>query len=589
MAYRLVDRSEPSAPTYCLAGGENVLGSHPSCEVSIDDPSISRHHAVVVITRDTIEIADLGSENGTRLDGVRLQGHQAIGPGTVVTLGTREFLLEVLDDDDVAVAREFRQTTRAPNVQRPASTASIAPLHRFTAEFLSSILRSISKGSGPSEVANEVGAALSACLPAISVEIYRQKGTGQGILFRQVLAESRGNPRVLEEDGVGLAVEFLNESAGRLHAPLLTIAHQLLHLAHERRNRRVQPAGSNSPLASPPWPQPLTHDPALRAIYQRAAVIARGRIPVLIRGETGTGKELLARFLHEASPFASGAFVTLNCAALPRDLQEAELFGIEQGVATGVVARPGKFERANGGTLFLDEIGDMALETQAKILRVLQEKEVYRLGGRKPRPAKARIVSATHQDLAAKRREDTFRDDLFHRLSDWEVELPPLRQRRGDIANLAVFFAEREAANEGRRVLGISRKALLSLESYSWPGNVRQLEREIARSVLFVPDGGLLDSKLLSEEIVNASQSSPSSLRELLDTAERRAITAALEATGGDVPAAACDLDLPASTLYRRIKKLELRPETPGESAEDRGPAETSPIPLASPALPTDG
>ncbi|MBZ0114675.1 MAG: sigma 54-interacting transcriptional regulator, partial [Thermoanaerobaculia bacterium] len=535
MAYRLVDRSEPSAQTYSLGRGENVVGSHPSCEVTIDDPSISRHHAIVVVARDAIEVADLGSENGTRVDGVRIYGQQNVKPGAILTLGKRDFLLEDIDDEDIEIARDFGLGTQPRTVRPPASTASIAPLQRFTAEFLSPILGAISQRSRLTDVANEVGIALSTCLPAIRVEIYRQSEAGPGVLFRRQLAESRGDARVVEDQGVGLAVEFLHESAGRLHAPLLAIAHQLLLLAHQGRDRVEQPPNpiSSPPFGPPPWPRPTTLDPVLRSIYQRAEIIAQGRIPVLIRGETGTGKELLARFLHEASPFAKGAFVTLNCAALPRDLQEAELFGIEQGVATGVEARAGKFETAHGGSLFLDEIGDMALETQAKILRVLQEQEVYRLGGSKPRPAKARIVSATHQDLAAKRRAGTFRDDLFHRLTDWEVELPPLRQRRSDIGNLAAYFAAREATHEGRRVLGISRKALDCLEAYNWPGNVRQLEREIARAVLFVADGGLLDSNLLSDEITQGVQTEPSSLRELLESTERRAITESIEATGG--------------------------------------------------------
>jgi hypothetical protein len=563
MAYRLVDRSEPDGLTYALAVGENLIGSQPSCDVFVSDPSISRHHAVLVVGRDTLEIADLGSENGTRIDGDRLQGQRRIGPGAVLTLGTRDLLLEALDDEDVEIARTLGSPAPPPppSPRVPASTASIAPLHRFTSEFLGPILRSISQNSEITEVANEVGTALSTCLPVVRVEIDLNGVMGRSILFRTQLAESRGESTTHRgEEGIGLDIEFLHSGASRLHAPLLEVAHQLLLLAHQQNvDGRPAPRLINPP-GSPPWPRPRTLDPTLQEIYRRATVVAKARIPVLIRGETGTGKELLARFLHDASPFAEGPFVTLNCAALPRDLQEAELLGIDKGVATGVEARPGKFELAHGGTLFLDEIGDMALETQTKILRVLQEGEVYRLGARHPRPAKARVLTATHQNLDAKRREGTFRDDLFHRLADWEVALPPLRERRCDIANLAAHFAEREAAELGRRIQGLSRKALQCLESYSWPGNVRQLEREIARAVLFVPEDGILDSHLLSAELSQGEPSSLSSLRELLERTETHAITSSLEAAGGDVSAAAAALDLPLSTLYRRLKKLGLGP-----------------------------
>ncbi|MCB1056284.1 MAG: sigma 54-interacting transcriptional regulator, partial [Acidobacteria bacterium] len=263
--------------------------------------------------------------------------------------------------------------------------------------------------------------------------------------------------------------------------------------------------------------------------------------------------------------------VALNCAALPDDLLEAELFGVERGVATGVEARAGKLEQAHGGTLFLDEIGDMAPATQAKILRALQEGEVYRLGGREPRPARVRVISATHRDLEAMLAAGDFRADLYHRIAGWEVTLPPLRRRRADIGNLAAFFLEREAAALGVRPAGISRAAVVALEAFPWAGNIRQLQTEIARAVLFLGDGDLLDTALLSPAVraSRPGEGSTTGLKATLEAVERDEIELALRAARGSVLQAAERLGLPQSTLYRRIKALGLGAQTAtGEGAE---------------------
>ncbi len=290
-----------------------------------------------------------------------------------------------------------------------------------------------------------------------------------------------------------------------------------------------------------------------------------GTISVLIRGESGTGKELLARYIHAASRRADGPLVTLNCAALSRDLLEAELFGVEQGVATGVDSRPGRFEQAHTGTLFLDEIGDMAVETQAKILRVLQEKEVYRLGSGNARPADVRVVSATNRDIDALLESGYFRSDLYHRIADWVVELPALRQRREDIPNLAVHFLSTACEEAGVRPAGISKAALEVLTTAAWPGNIRQLEREMARVALFLEDGDLLDTSLLQGSLLEEGGVGvdDGSLRSTLDAAERSAIEKALMVCSGDVVAAAQRLDLGRSTLYRRMTALGI-----GESSD---------------------
>jgi transcriptional regulator with PAS, ATPase and Fis domain len=309
-------------------------------------------------------------------------------------------------------------------------------------------------------------------------------------------------------------------------------------------------------MLPPPLPSPTTIDPRMVKIYADAARVAQGEVSVLVLGESGTGKELLARYVHAASPRRHGPFVAVNCAALPRDLLEAELFGIERGAATGVSARPGKFEQAHGGTLFLDEIGDMAPETQAKILRVLQEGEVFRVGGREPRGADGRLISATNRPLDELLAGGHFRGDLYHRIADWRAELPPLRERRADIPNLAAHFLERESVRLGRPARGISRAALDTLLACPWPGNVRQLEREMARAALFLDGGDLLETRHLQVTGPPPEPAVATDLRSLLETVERREIERVLAACGGDTADAAKRLGLARSTLYRRLRDL---------------------------------
>jgi transcriptional regulator with PAS, ATPase and Fis domain len=286
---------------------------------------------------------------------------------------------------------------------------------------------------------------------------------------------------------------------------------------------------------------------------------------VLINGESGTGKELLARFVHHASSRSSKPFVALNCAALPRDLQEAELFGIDRGVATGVEGRRGKFELAHGGTLFLDEIGDMALETQAMILRVLEEGVVYRIGSSEARPSEVRIVAATNKDVSRLREGGGFRSDLFFRIATWQARVPALRERRADIQNLAAHFLALEAKKAKKWVRGISEAAARALLEYDWPGNVRQLENEMARAVAFVVDGGLLESSRLSPEILaGPTMTRRCSLTERMRSFEGLEILRALGAHEWDTAAAAEALGISRSTLYRRIRSLGIEAPSNG-------------------------
>ena len=291
-------------------------------------------------------------------------------------------------------------------------------------------------------------------------------------------------------------------------------------------------------------------------------------VDVLIQGESGTGKELIAKALHFNSPRAKYPFIAVNCAALPDALVEAELFGIEKGVATGVDRRIGKFEAAHEGTLFLDEIGDLSLTAQAKILRVLQERSVDRVGSRTPVPINVRIIAATNRNLEAAVREKQFRADLYYRLSVVNIQTPSLRETPEDIAILANHFLQKHCATMSVEPKQLSAAALDRLSAYHWPGNARQLENEIKRLVASVRGKIITEDQVaIQSEIKPVPQSTHAapitgkSLFEAVDALERRMIQDALNQVGGNKLKAAQMLGMSRGGFLKKLKKLTLAAE----------------------------
>ncbi len=295
---------------------------------------------------------------------------------------------------------------------------------------------------------------------------------------------------------------------------------------------------------------------ALQAVLVRVAKVAASDTTVLITGETGTGKELIARAIHRRSPRSSRAFVSANCAAIPRDLIASELFGHEKGAFTGALQRRlGRFELAEGGTIFLDEIGELNAETQVALLRVLQEREFDRVGGTHPIRADVRVITATHRDLPTEVEAGTFRSDLFYRINVFPVEVPPLRERREDIRLLVEYFIDRYATKAGKRITNIEKKSLAYLQSYSWPGNIRELQNVIERSVILCDS----DEFSVDESWLTLKPAAVQPLREDLADQEKKRIEAALAEARGRVSGpsgAAMRLGMPASTLDSKIKSL---------------------------------
>jgi PAS domain S-box-containing protein len=306
--------------------------------------------------------------------------------------------------------------------------------------------------------------------------------------------------------------------------------------------------------------------PALQTVLSRISKVAPSDSTVLITGETGTGKELFARAIHRRSRRSGRAFVSINCAAIPRDLIASELFGHEKGAFTGAMQRRlGRFEMADGGTIFLDEVGELLPETQVALLRVLQEREIERVGGGQPIQVDVRVVAATNRDLKTAVANGTLRQDLFYRLNVFPIEVPPLRERKPDILMLIEYFAQRYASRAGKHVRSIEKKTLDLLQSYEWPGNIRELQNVIERSVI-LSSGELLSidelwlSKETSRPASQAKVSAPWNGKVEL-RGEREIIEAALAATRGRVSGpsgAAAKLGIPPSTLDHRIKALKI-------------------------------
>ena len=302
---------------------------------------------------------------------------------------------------------------------------------------------------------------------------------------------------------------------------------------------------------------------ALQKVLSLVSKVAPTDATVLITGETGTGKELVARAIHRQSRRSSRTFVSVNCAAIPRDLIASELFGHEKGSFTGAVQRRlGRFELAAGGTIFLDEVGELPAETQVALLRVLQEHEFERVGGTRTIRTNVRVIAATNRNLQAAVAAGTFRSDLFYRLNVFPIEMPPLRERRADIPMLVEYFINRCARNAGKDIRSIDEKGLDQLQSYPWPGNIRELQNVIERSVIMCETESLsVDEAWLPRQPVASECKSQSDFSQSLVAQEKEVIEAALSESGGQVfgpSGAAVILGMPRSTVESKIRSLKI-------------------------------
>jgi two-component system, NtrC family, nitrogen regulation response regulator NtrX len=368
-----------------------------------------------------------------------------------------------------------------------------------------------------------------------------------------VMISGHGTIRDAVEATQSGAFDFLEKPLARDRV-LLVVKNALERSELQRENQRFRELVGDGPRM-------IGRSELFQRAVTQATQVARSDAGVLLSGESGTGKELLAEHIHRESPFASRPFVKVNCAAIPTELIESELFGHEKGAFTGAAGlRRGKFELADGGSIFLDEVGDLHEASQAKLLRVLQDGEFQRLGGEQSIRVAVRVIAATNRRLDELIAEGKFRQDLFYRLNVVPIRVPPLRERREDVRDLAVYFLAEFCARNNFRPKAMHDDVLPILERYEWPGNVRELRNTVERMAILTP-GNQITSDAIPMEIRLPSSSSPAGLQGVRDAAERERIVQALDRTNWNVSGAARILGVERTNLHKRIRALGLNRE----------------------------
>jgi two-component system NtrC family response regulator len=386
-------------------------------------------------------------------------------------------------------------------------------------------------------------------------------GTSEGFATLAEILRLKPDTKVIVASGHGArssALQAIADGAWDFYAKpididaLGLIVARAFHVhALEAENRRLAARGASTGLGGM-----ITASPEMLKVTRTIERVAGADVSVMLLGASGTGKELLARGLHDASPRRKGAFVAINCAAIPETLLESELFGHEKGAFTGAVkTTEGKIEQAQGGTLFLDEIGDVPLPLQVKLLRFLQERVIERIGGRKTIPVDTRIVCATHQDVDAMVATGAFREDLYYRLAEIVVRIPSLAERSGDAALLAQHFLKTYAVSMKSAVTGLSPDARAAIAAWPWPGNVRELENRMKRAVIMA-EGKLVTAADL--DLVDGEAEPPLNLRAAREGADRSAIAQALALADGNISNTAKLLGVSRPTLYDLLKSYDL-------------------------------
>ncbi len=574
------------------------LGSRRHADIVIPQKDVSRNHAVITVGEHALHITDLDSKNGTFVNGTRVSTCE-FRCGDEIRLSSARLTVIEVSSGTFAVAPEIQPTGRVPGEERESGETH---QHRKVSgmEDLVALLEDLAatvRGGGIGELLAAVverfelrGAALVYRGPSEDVALvasagdatglFAEAGTLSGVFAAECDGGEAGDRRV-RQLSVGDHLVLVGRlsgghclamvpgagapAVGDLRAIMAAVDVALAACTA----RAVRPPGDvpELPDSEAPLAGILGVSPGIQQCKKLAVEYARLEEPVMITGESGTGKELFARAIHALSPRAANPFVAVNCAAIPPDLMEAELFGVASGAATGVSRRPGKFQAAEGGTLFLDEIGELPPALQAKLLRVLEEGELYRVGDDVPVVCNVRVISATNRGIREEVKAGRFRADLFYRLHVFHIHVPPLRERRQDIPMLVNEFLDRAARRMQRHVSGVSVRALQALMDHDWPGNVRELRSELTRAVAAVTPGAIVDVDHLSPELVGGRGSREGMslealaglpLAEARAEVERELIRRALESSGGNQTRAARLLGLSRAGLYKKMQKLGL-------------------------------
>ncbi len=539
--------------------GEIVIGRSEECDVWIDVPALSRRHALLRMG-PPLTVEDLGSINGTRVRGRKLEGseHAPVSPGDSIDLGAVTLIVQRVSKRATAAARPRRlwsHTYFEGRLEEECSRAEQSGV-AFT------VLRVQLEGTASPAVVQQV---LGSTLAPTDVIAAYGPGEYEAIVF----GESKGKD----------VAKKLADTCSARGAPV-RVGHavfgpdgrdpdQLFGEACGRIELKVTSTGGAVPgdqeITQNATPGIVVKDPQMEALHALVKRVAQSDIPVLLLGETGVGKEVFAEGVHNNSPRKRAAFLRLNCAALTETLLESELFGHEKGAFTGAVkTKIGLLESAQGGTVLLDEIGEMPVATQAKLLRVLEAKEVIRVGDVKARPIDVRFVAATHRDLEASIEKGTFRKDLYFRLNGVTLVIPPLRERVAEIESMARHFIGRAARQFHRSPEPtLTAEALQMLRSYAWPGNLREMRNVLERATLLC-NGNIIGA----DDLPGEKFSAPALERERVSgmqpaamagtgtpefEAERQRIMAALEQNGGNQTLAAKQLGISRRTMLNRL------------------------------------
>jgi len=594
-----------------------LIGRHQECDLRLFDETTSRRHARIVVEDGDVSLSDLGSSNGTWLNGERITGPARLFDGDVVRIGDtqlrylsgegsdRATVVEggALDDDvdaalDPDAADPALEAAGESAVRRlrlvcegAVACADAAGIAEMIADVFALIVESfrpdravvcLVTGGGGLDVVAAHPAGASA--PGSRTLRQRVLEGGEAVLVKdahdpetpdggQSLVRSRyrsmlAAPLKVAEGVLGFVSVEASSPEAYVEGDLRALAAAARQAALGLRNLRallgarqeVRRLQALTKGAAPPFLGEDGSVERVRTLIRKAAV---ADAPVLITGETGTGKELVARHLHAESPRASKPFVALNCAALVEGLLESEFFGHEKGAFTGATERTdGRIAQAADGALFLDEVGELPSALQAKLLRVLSEGTYQRVGGKDSLPMRCRVLAATNRDLKRMVKEGTFREDLYYRLQVLEIDVPPLRDRSGDVEVIAEASLERLAAQLGRRVPRLAEDARAVLRAYPWPGNVRELLNVLERALVLL-EGDTITAVDLPREIRERrtlDEDGPAVPSEVLTIreAEKRAVRAALEHTGGKKGAAAAVLGISWPTLNRKIREYGL-------------------------------
>ncbi len=585
---------------------EAKLGSALDNDFVVPFPGVSRHHAAVSTDGNHLRLQDLKSKNGIIVGGHRVS-EALLKTGDMATIGRATLAIEDARTSDVEIALSTASRPRTGSVSDTSADDRAKSDAAQALRLIRHIEAGGSKFSGRRR--QQVLEQARGVLNAESIALCAVQRNGD-VSIASVSGGSPGNDALLQggtlygggqrkwHTATVKSAETTILFSGRAYQFLVAYfrsasppwAEDLLGFMGEKLIGA--PAGPDEPPASAAHSQyeMLVFPPGMvvggsesmkRLMHQIAATIS-SKMDVLLLGETGTGKELLARMIHGSGPTRRGAFLAINCAAIPADLLEAELFGVLGRVATGVDPRPGLFAQANGGSILLDEIGELPERLQAKLLRVLQEREILPLGATVPRKIDVRVISASNRDLGALVEEGRFRADLYYRLRGLQFHIPPLRDRKDDIPALVMEYVTRAATEYGKVISGVSRHALHLLVEHDWPGNIRELENEIRRAVLICPSGGILHSDYLGTVRWNVERQRPNyppaetaeaaatptethaapasengpSLRKRVEATERDEIERALAEAGGNQSRAARILGITRNGLALKLKRL---------------------------------